>query len=235
VGSLSGGERSRLSLAKIFRRRPNILLFDEPTNHLDIYAREALEQFLDAYEGTLVLVTHDRALLERLCDRLLVFERAPANTMRVRFFRGHYGAFTAWRDSGYGAAEAAKLERSAARQTGAVATPTQADPAQLTAEELQALAKQGRTSVAGYISRQLDRSGRKVSEIEQQIAALEAQSAELKHSQRLADTRGEYGEVMRLQQQLDAAREQSDALLHEYTDAAALHEAWEELQARAPQ
>ncbi|MCC7479107.1 ABC-F family ATP-binding cassette domain-containing protein [bacterium] len=78
VAGLSGGERSRLSLAKLFRRRPNVLVFDEPTNHLDIYAREAIEQFLSSYEGTIIMVTHDRALLERLCDRLLVFERAPA-------------------------------------------------------------------------------------------------------------------------------------------------------------
>jgi ABC-type dipeptide/oligopeptide/nickel transport system ATPase subunit len=78
VGSLSGGEKSRLSLAKIFRKRPNVLLLDEPTNHLDIYAREALESFLLNYGGSIILVTHDRALLERVCDRLLVFERGSA-------------------------------------------------------------------------------------------------------------------------------------------------------------
>jgi hypothetical protein len=73
---------------------------------------------------------------------------------------------------------------------------------------------------------------RKVAEIEQRIAALEAQAAQLAQTQREADARGEYGRVMELQQQCDSVREAVDALLHEFADAAAVHEAWEELRGR---
>jgi ATP-binding cassette subfamily F protein 3 len=72
VGAFSGGERSRLALAMIVRLRPNLLLLDEPTNHLDLEMRHALMRALAGYEGSLVLVSHDRALLRTVCDRFLL-------------------------------------------------------------------------------------------------------------------------------------------------------------------
>ena len=72
VGAFSGGERSRLALAMIVRRRPNLLLLDEPTNHLDLEMRHALTRALAGYEGSLVLVSHDRALLRTVCDGFLL-------------------------------------------------------------------------------------------------------------------------------------------------------------------
>jgi ATP-binding cassette subfamily F protein 3 len=68
VGSLSGGERARLVLATIVWQRPNLLLLDEPTNHLDLTTREALSMALNEFEGTVMLVSHDRALLREVCD-----------------------------------------------------------------------------------------------------------------------------------------------------------------------
>jgi ATP-binding cassette subfamily F protein 3 len=68
VGSLSGGERARLVLATIVWQRPNLLLLDEPTNHLDLATREALSIALNEFEGTVMLVSHDRALLREVCD-----------------------------------------------------------------------------------------------------------------------------------------------------------------------
>ena len=72
VAPLSGGEKSRLALALLVRRRPNLLLLDEPTNHLDLEMRHALMRALAGYEGSLVLVSHDRALLRTVCDSFLL-------------------------------------------------------------------------------------------------------------------------------------------------------------------
>ncbi len=68
VGTLSGGEKARLVLAMIVWQRPNLLLLDEPTNHLDLATREALSMALNEFEGTVLLVSHDRALLREVCD-----------------------------------------------------------------------------------------------------------------------------------------------------------------------
>jgi ATP-binding cassette, subfamily F, member 3 len=68
VGSMSGGEKARLVLAMLVWQRPNLLLLDEPTNHLDLTTREALSMALNEFEGTVMLVSHDRALLREVCD-----------------------------------------------------------------------------------------------------------------------------------------------------------------------
>jgi ATP-binding cassette subfamily F protein 3 len=90
VGSLSGGERSRLSMAKMMLFPRNVLALDEPTNHLDIPAREVLEEALIGYTGTLVVVSHDRYFLDRVCGRLLVFEGGGLES--------HLGNYSDWRD-----------------------------------------------------------------------------------------------------------------------------------------
>ena len=89
VAALSGGERSRLELALLFLLPSNLLLLDEPTNHLDIPAREALEAFMAGTETTLLIVSHDRRLLEKVCDSLWVVDDGLA----VPFD----GGYRAWR------------------------------------------------------------------------------------------------------------------------------------------
>ena len=75
VGSLSGGEKARLVLAMLVWQRPNLLLMDEPTNHLDLTTREALSMALNEFEGTVMLVSHDRALLREVCDEFWLVTR----------------------------------------------------------------------------------------------------------------------------------------------------------------
>ena len=78
VGKLSGGEKARLALALITRDAPHLLILDEPTNHLDVDAREALIQALNDYSGAVVIVSHDRHMLEMTADRLVLVDQGQA-------------------------------------------------------------------------------------------------------------------------------------------------------------
>ncbi|HJQ23722.1 MAG TPA: ABC-F family ATP-binding cassette domain-containing protein [Blastocatellia bacterium] len=90
VAGLSGGEKSRLALAKLIYSRANVLMLDEPTNHLDIPAREALEQALVEYPGTIITVSHDRYFLDKLATEILHFENGAAD-----YHNGSYSDFYA--------------------------------------------------------------------------------------------------------------------------------------------
>jgi ATP-binding cassette subfamily F protein 3 len=80
VGTMSGGEKARLVLAMIVWQRPNLLLLDEPTNHLDLATREALSVALNEFEGTVMLVSHDRALLRSVCDEFWLVGRGEVKS-----------------------------------------------------------------------------------------------------------------------------------------------------------
>jgi hypothetical protein len=121
VAALSGGERSRLELALLFLLPANLLLLDEPTNHLDIPAREALESFMGTTDATLLVVSHDRRLLEKVCDSLWVVDDGLA----VPFDGGYRAWRTAvadgWTVKAAAESEARRLHggRSGARRTEA--------------------------------------------------------------------------------------------------------------------
>ena len=91
VGSLSGGEKARLVLAMLVWQRPNLLLLDEPTNHLDLTTREALSIALNEFEGTVMLVSHDRALLREVCDEFWLVSGG-----RVQPFDGDLDDYQRW-------------------------------------------------------------------------------------------------------------------------------------------
>lgn len=78
VNILSGGEQSRLALAKLILQRPNLLFLDEPTNHMDLASREALENALLNFDGSIILVTHDRELLDEVVERLIILKNGEA-------------------------------------------------------------------------------------------------------------------------------------------------------------
>lgn len=88
VKDLSGGEKVRLALSKIFRRRPNFLILDEPTNHMDIIGKETLEKLLMDFSGTVIVVSHDRYLINRVAKSLIVFENGW-----VRYFDGTFDEY----------------------------------------------------------------------------------------------------------------------------------------------
>ena len=117
VGSLSGGEKARLVLAMLVWQRPNLLLLDEPTNHLDLQTREALSMALNEYEGTVMLVSHDRALLREACDEFWLVADAT-----VEPFDGDLDDYQRW-----------LLERSreAARGKAPAPVPASAKPVEM--------------------------------------------------------------------------------------------------------
>jgi ATP-binding cassette subfamily F protein 3 len=101
VDSLSGGERSRAGLARLAAEDANVLILDEPTNHLDIWARDSLEEALRRFDGTVLLVSHDRYFLNRVVDHLLVVEpvatsgdaSAAGEANRFRVIEGNYDTY----------------------------------------------------------------------------------------------------------------------------------------------
>lgn len=93
VRSLSGGERNRLLLARLFARPANVLVLDEPTNDLDIDTLELLEELLQTYKGTVFIVSHDRSFLDNVATSTLVFEGAPENP---GFWREYEGSVQDW-------------------------------------------------------------------------------------------------------------------------------------------
>src|SRR5436190_12578690 len=93
VGDLSGGEKGRLALAKLIYSGVNVLVLDEPTNHLDIPSREALEEALEAYEGTILTISHDRFFLDRVATQILALDGEG----HVEHFNGDYTEYHDWK------------------------------------------------------------------------------------------------------------------------------------------
>ncbi|RXR29768.1 ABC-F family ATP-binding cassette domain-containing protein [Sphingobium fluviale] len=120
VGSLSGGERARLALALITRNAPHLLILDEPTNHLDVDSREALVQALNSYSGAVVIVSHDRHMIELVADRLVLVDSGQAQPYDGSL--EDYTDFVLGRGGGAGGTgKSAKSDRKADRRSAVAA------------------------------------------------------------------------------------------------------------------
>jgi ATP-binding cassette subfamily F protein 3 len=193
VGDLSGGERSRAALAKLVAAGVNVLILDEPTNHLDIWACDALEEALREFEGTVIVVSHDRYFLNQVADLLIVFEDG-----RVQVVYGNYDTYERLRAQQL-AAEAEEAERR--REVAAKAVRCRAD----------APVQSGK--------RKRKYPYRKVEELESDIAAHEAKVAELeaalasselyRDAARVRDTMRAFEDTKALLQQLYAHWEEA--------------------------
>jgi ATP-binding cassette subfamily F protein 3 len=168
VKGLSGGERNRLTLAKMMLRPRNLLALDEPTNHLDIPAREVLEEALSDYDGTVLVVSHDRYFLDRVVSKILHLEGGGRWSL-------HAGNYTDFRQRARAQAKAS-VEKVAAPKVAAENAAAPKD------ERLQA--REEKKSA----DRELSKKKKRISELEEKIAAAETELATL--SEKLASSHG---------------------------------------------
>ena len=123
VGLMSGGEKARLVLALVVWQRPNLLLLDEPTNHLDLTTREALSMALNGFEGTVMLVSHDRALLREVCDEFWLVTHGG-----VQPFDGDLDDYQKWlQEQAKQVAQAARKAREQGKQSAKQQSKAQPD------------------------------------------------------------------------------------------------------------
>ncbi|MDR6855326.1 ATP-binding cassette domain-containing protein [Variovorax guangxiensis] len=162
VGTMSGGEKARLVLAMMVWQRPNLLLLDEPTNHLDLATREALAVALNEFEGTLMLVSHDRALLRSVCDEFWLVGRG-----RVGDFDGDLDDYQR-----YLLDEAKRLREEARLATREAAETAAAIPAAPPTPQAVAQERQQRSNQAKPLKREL-------AQIDEQLAAAGAEKTSL--------------------------------------------------------
>ena len=219
VGSLSGGERARVALAKVLREGANLLVFDEPTNDLDLPTLAALEDLLVDFEGSVLVVTHDRAFLDRVATAIVAFERGADGVTRVTRYAGGFQDYLAQRAEAR-AAKTAPTGRSAPPQAHPpVAPATPAAPTAAAAPTTLTGVAKPRSGKAGLTyGERLELEGivARVEEAEGAVAEFEALLADpTLYAQRGRD-------VVGLQGRLASARKAAGRLAAR----------WEELEAR---
>ena len=167
IKPFSGGEKARLALALIVWQRPNLLLLDEPTNHLDLETREALTDALAQFEGTLMLVSHDRHLLRATTDQFLIVADGALTP-----FDGDLDDYKDWLFK-------TKLEaKNLAAATPSVATPATAAPAAAAPTAAKPAAPAVSSAKRKPIEARIKRLEEKIAELHQQKSALDAKLAE---------------------------------------------------------
>jgi ATP-binding cassette subfamily F protein 3 len=209
IAVLSGGEKARVSLAKILLSPVNFLIMDEPTNHLDARSREALEKALNNYEGTLLVISHDRYFLDKLVSRVVELRDAG-----LTVYEGNYSDYLLRRKKVEPISES-QASASAKNDSGASAPRSDKDRKRQEAEARQRISGQ-RKELAG-----------KIEILESQIEQLESEKSELevqmadpdfyKNEQRAADAGKRYQEVSDLipvrMQEWESAQEELENLL----------------------
>ena len=188
VKALSGGECNRVALAKLFTRPTNLLILDEPTNDLDVEMLEVLEEQLVQYEGTLIIVSHDRDFLDNVVTSVLVFEEDGA-------IEEYIGGYSDWARRG----KQLKIADTQDHPSGHIVDHTDAE---------QARQKSGSKKLSYKLQRELDMLPEQIEKLEAEIAQLEEQTADPDfYNQSYTDTQPVLDVLAEKQSALDMAAE----------------------------
>lgn len=192
VNMLSGGERVRLALAKIFKQKPNVLILDEPTNHMDIVGKETLESMLKDFAGTVIFVSHDRYFVKKVSD--VILEMKEDGSKLWQFGYDDYMEKSA-------KAEAINTVRTINESSANLKTPAEASTSAMNSYQ------------AG---KELSRNRKKIAKIEEEIEKLEALINELKDSLNDETIASSYMKLSKVQEEIDANEEQLLTLMDEW-------------------
>jgi ATP-binding cassette subfamily F protein 3 len=211
VGSMSGGEKARLVLCMIVWQRPNLLLLDEPTNHLDLATREALGMALNEFEGTVMLVSHDRALLRSVCDEFWMVSRGG-----VAPFDGDLDDYQRYLlDEAKRQREAARDEAKVASKSEVRAAAVQTTPASANAGAVaaqSASSAKGSTHAAGPVgapsSEQRKRWQKELQSVEARIHVLQEEAATIETRLAALPNPADIAELAKRLHTLNSEREQ---------------------------
>ncbi|HEX8503386.1 MAG TPA: ABC-F family ATP-binding cassette domain-containing protein [Pyrinomonadaceae bacterium] len=208
VRDLSGGEKGRLALAKLIYSNVNVLVLDEPTNHLDIPSREALEEALDAYEGTIITISHDRYFLDKVATQILALDGAGL----AEHYDGDYTEYHDWKAERRASEAAAKAER----EKPAPAAEAKPAPRAEAAAGGGAAAKQ-----RGGKGPKKKGGGRAPQAVEDEIASVERGLAALGEELATPETARDPGRLARLNGEYKKAEERLRELYEEWERVAA--------------
>ena len=196
VSVLSGGEKNKLALAKILLRAPNLLLLDEPTNHLDLDSREALERALIDYPGTIVVISHDRWFIDKVCNKIASIDHG-----HIEIFEGTYSEHEAY------------LAQHAAAQQAAAPEP---EP-QNAKKQRRVESAQQRSAIRKATKHLSDR----VEKLENRTAELERQIGEYDDAPADPETDKNSGKIKEITTQKAAAQRELDDVMEQWMEAQA--------------
>lgn len=193
MGQLSGGEKVRLALCKMFQTKPNLLILDEPTNHMDMLGKEALEQMLKYYNGTVLFVSHDRYFISQIATGVLEFSSDESGVAKVTQYKGTYEEYL----------EEKGKKQPVVKQNSNNA-PAKKEPTLSDVFDKKTYYNPGK--IKSRLTKQLEK-------YEQQLAESEKKANELKLQLMDPSLGTDYEKLMSLQNQLDEEEHQQETLL----------------------
>ena len=212
VDMLSGGERVRLALAKIFKRKPNVLILDEPTNHMDIVGKETLESMLKDFAGTVIFVSHDRYFVKKVSD--VILEMSESGCRLWQFGYDDYLEKT----QGLHNLDSASNPNSSSVTGKIVGSVNSASPSdKAIADNTDSQKKEQASAQASYqAGKEQSRNRKKIQKIEEEIEKLEAEGEKLKEKLLIPEIASSYMKLGEVQAEIDANEEKLMELMDEW-------------------